>query len=85
MMPLMSGMGNLSYILIALAGGAMILFGEGVMTTTLGTLVSFLGLVKQFSSSLTQTSQQMNSVVLGLAGAGRIFAMMDNEAERDEG
>ena len=85
MMPLMSGIGNLSYILVAVAGGSMIVFGEGVLTTTIGTLISFLGLVRQFSSSVTQTSQQMNSVVLGLAGAGRIFSLMDNESEADDG
>ena len=85
LMPLMSGFGNLEYLVVAVAGGAMALFGEGMFSTTLGTLISFLGLIRQFTSSITQTAQQMNSAVLGLAGAGRIFALMDNEPETDEG
>ena len=85
LMPLMSGFGNLEYLVVAVVGGAMALFGEGTFSTTLGTLISFLGLIRQFTSSITQTAQQMNSAVLGLAGAGRIFALMDNEPETDEG
>ena len=85
MMPMLAGLGNLQYLIVAAAGGAMALFGSGTFSTTIGTLISFLGLIRQFSSSITQTAQQMNSVVLGLAGAGRIFALMDNEAEYDDG
>ena len=85
LMPLMSGFGNLGYLVIAVIGGAMALFGEGMFSTTLGTLISFLGLIRQFTSSITQTAQQMNSAVLGFAGAGHIFDLMDNEPEEDEG
>ena len=85
MMPVMSGFGNLQYLTVAIVGGAMALFGQGMFSTTLGTLISFLGLIRQFTSSITQTAQQMNSAVLGFAGAGRIFELMDNEPERDEG
>ena len=85
MMPLMAGFGNLQYLLVAIIGGAMALFGAGMFATTLGTLISFLGLIRQFTSSITQTAQQMNSAVLGFAGAGRIFALMDNEPEQDDG
>lgn len=85
MMPLLAGIGNLQYLTVAILGGAMALFGEGSLSMSIGTLISFLGLVRQFTSSITQTSQQMNSVVLGLAGAGRIFSLMDNEAEEDNG
>ena len=85
MMPIMAGFGNLQYIIVAIAGGGMALFGEGMFSTTLGTLISFLGLIRQFTSSITQTAQQMNSAVLGFAGAGRIFDLMDNEPEKDDG
>ena len=85
MMPIMSGFGNLQYLAVAIVGGAMALFGDGMLSTTLGTLISFLGLIRQFTSSITQTAQQMNSAVLGFAGASRIFALMDNEPEKDEG
>ena len=85
MMPIMSAFGNLQYLLAAAAGGAMILFGSGMLSTTVGTLISFLSLIRQFTSSITQTAQQMNSAVLGFAGAGRIFELMDNEPEQDAG
>ena len=85
MMPMMSGFGNLQYLIAAVAGGAMALCGDGMFSMTLGTLISFLGLLRQFTSSITQTAQQMNSAVLGFAGASRIFALMDNEPEQDEG
>lgn len=85
MMPIMSGLGNLAYILVAVVGGAMVLAGGDYFTTTIGTLISFLGLVRQFSNSITQTAQQSNSVVLAMAGAQRIFSLMDNESEQDEG
>ena len=85
MMPLLAGLGNIQYLAVAVAGGAMALFGEGSFSMTIGTLISFLSLIRQFTSSITQTAQQMNSVVLGLAGAGRIFTLMDNEGEEDNG
>lgn len=85
MMPVMTVFGDLEYLIVAAAGGAMALFGSGTFTTTIGTLVAFLGLIRQFASAVTQTAQQMNSVVLGLAGAERIFGMMDQEPEEDEG
>lgn len=85
LMPIMSGFGNVQYLVVAIVGGAMALFGEGMFSTTLGTLISFLGLIRQFTSSITQTAQQMNSAVLGFAGASRIFELMDNEPEKDDG
>lgn len=85
MMPVMGIFGNLQYLIVAVVGGAMALFGGGTFALTIGTLVSFLGLIRQFCSSVTQTAQQMNSVVLGLAGAGRIFELMDEEPESDDG
>lgn len=85
LMPIMSGFGNVQYLVVAIVGGAMALFGDGMFSTTLGTLISFLGLIRQFTSSITQTAQQMNSAVLGFAGASRIFELMDNEPEKDDG
>lgn len=85
MMPVMTAFGDLEYLIVAAVGGAMALFGSGTFSTTVGTLVAFLGLIRQFASSITQMAQQMNSVVLGLAGARRIFAMMDEEPEQDDG
>lgn len=84
-MPVMSGFGNLQYLAVAIVGGSMALFGDGMFSTTIGTLISFLALIRQFTTSITQTAQQMNSAVLGMAGAGRIFDLMDNETEQDEG
>lgn len=85
MMPIMSGFGNLQYLVVAIIGGTMAIFGDGMFSMTVGTLISFLGLIRQFTSSITQTAQQMNSAVLGFAGASRIFELMDNEPETDEG
>lgn len=85
MMPLMSAFGNLEYLAVAVVGGAMALFGDGMFAFSIGTLISFLSLIRQFTSSITQTAQQSNSAVLGLAGAGRIFQLMDEEPEADEG
>ena len=85
MMPLMSAFGNLEYLVVAVVGGAMALFGDGMFAFSIGTLISFLSLIRQFTSSITQTAQQSNSAVLGLAGAGRIFQLMDEEPEADEG
>lgn len=85
LMPVMSAFGNLEYLVVAVLGGLMALSGSGSFAFTIGTLVAYLGLIRQFSSSITQTAQQMNSVVLGLAGAGRVFELMDQEPEADDG
>lgn len=82
-MPALMGLGNLQYLLIAVAGGAMAL--SGGFSMSIGILISFLAVGRQFTNSITQASQQFNSVVLGLAGAGRIFALMDQPAETDNG
>ena len=84
LMPIMVNIGNIQYVIVAMAGGLMALccVGGGV---TLGVIASFLQLSKSFSQPISQISQQLNSVVMALAGAGRIFALMDEESERDEG
>ena len=84
LMPIMVNIGNIQYVIVAMAGGLMALGGVGG-GVTLGVIASFLQLSKSFSQPISQISQQLNSVVMALAGAGRIFALMDEESERDEG
>ncbi len=83
MMPIMSNLGNISYVLIAIVGAALSL--SGITGLTLGTLVSFLTLNKNFTQPVTQISQQVNSVAAAMAGAERIFELLDEESETDDG
>lgn len=83
LMPVLGNMGYIQYILIAVAGGMLAMFGVGGLT--LGTIASFLQLSRSMSSPLGQIAQQLNSVVMALAGAERIFNLMDEEPEQDEG
>ncbi len=82
-MPILMNIGNVQYVIIAMAGGALALSGIG--TITLGVIATFLQLSKSFSNPINQISQQLNSVVMALAGAERIFALMDEEPEEDHG
>ena len=90
-MPLMGQLGNMLYVLIALVGGAMGIAGltnisiGGEATVTMGTIASFLVLSRNFMNPITQVSQQLNSVVMAMAGAGRIFELLDEEPETDNG
>ena len=81
--PVNAQLGNLSYVICAAAGGAMVLFGTGGLT--IGKLASFLTFNKSFNMPINQVSQQFNSVMMALAGAERIFALLDEETEKDEG
>ncbi len=83
MMPVNGNLGNISYVLCAVTGASLALSGAG--TITLGTLVSYLTLNKNFSQPITQIAQQMNSIIMALAGAERVFKMMDEAPETDEG
>lgn len=83
MMPVNGNLGNISYVLCAVVGAVMALGGNWGLT--LGTLVSFLTLNKNFTQPVTQISQQMNSIVMAMAGAERIFRMLDEEPEEDHG
>lgn len=83
LMPIMMNLGNLQYILIAIVGGALAVNGIGGLT--LGAIASFLQLSKSFSAPISQVSQQINSVVMALAGAKRIFELLDEEEEADDG
>ena len=79
----MGNMGNLLYVLIAFIGGAAAINGWAPLT--LGAIASFLQLSRQFSMPIAQISQQLNSIVLALAGAQRIFALEDEPSEIDNG
>ncbi len=83
MMPVNANIGNISYVLCAVIGAMLAL--SGFSGLTLGTLVSFLTLNKNFTQPVTQISQQMNSIVMAIAGAERVFQMMDEEPEEDNG
>lgn len=83
LMPIMSNLGHLQYVLIAVVGGVMAINGIGGLT--LGAIASFLQLSKSFTQPINQISQQLNMVIMALAGAGRIFNLMDEKAEEDHG
>lgn len=85
LMPVNGQLGNLSYVICALTGGALALFGGGFLGITLGALVSFLSFNKSFSQPISQVSQQFNSIIMALAGAERIFALLDEPGEEDNG
>ena len=99
-MPIMNNIGNLLYVLTAFAGGLLVTLGSSVPNVSIqnlvmyGTLVaplsisvvaSYLGMCKQFTANVSQVSQQMNAVAMAVAGAGRIFELLDQQPESDEG
>ena len=81
--PVNAQIGNLSYVLCALAGGVMALSGFGGLT--IGKLASFLTFNKSFNMPISQVSQQFNSIIMALAGCDRIFSLLDEAPETDEG
>ena len=81
LMPCIANIGNLGYVLVAVIGG--ILSVNGILT--IGSIAAFLQYVKAFTNPLGQVSQQMNSIIMALAGAERIFELLDEEPEQDEG
>ena len=81
--PVNAQIGNLSYVLCALAGGVMALSGFGGLA--LGKLASFLTFNKSFNMPISQVSQQFNSIIMALAGCDRIFSLLDETPETDEG
>ncbi len=89
--PITNNMGYVLYVLIAIVGGALGIYKvtnislTGVGTVTLGTIASFLQLSRNFMQPLGQVSQQLSSVVMAMAGASRIFELIDEEPEADEG
>lgn len=83
LMPILVALGNLQYVLVAIVGG--ILITNGISGVSIGLIVSFLQLSKIFSRPIGQISQQLNSIIMAIAGAKRIFELMDEEPEKDDG
>ena len=90
LMPLLANLGNVTYVLVALVGGALLLYGAPNLSLSgaalsISIVVPFLNMTKQFAGAIGQVSNQVNMVVMGLAGAHRIFELLDEETEKDEG
>ena len=85
LMPVMMNIGNLLYVLVAVVGGTLALSGAVGDSITIGVIASFLQLTKSFTMPVNQISQQVNMIVMALAGAERIFELMDEEPETDDG
>lgn len=83
MMPISGNVGNLSYVICAIVGGAIALSGR--FSITIGTIISFLTMNKSFNQPVTQVAMQMNSIIMAMAGAERIFTLLDTTVEKDEG
>ena len=88
--PILNNIGNVLYVLVALAGGILLLTGApnlalSGMAFSISIAVPFLNMTKQFAGNINQVSQQVNAVVMGLAGARRILDLMDERPEEDEG
>lgn len=84
LMPIMGNLGHVQYVLIAVVGGALALSGA-VSGITIGVIVSFLQLSRNFTQPITQISQQINAVVMALAGSKRVFDLLDEQPETDDG
>ena len=98
--PIMNNIGNLLYVLTAFAGGLLITAGQSVSNLSIQNLVttgaliaplsisvvaSYLGMCKQFTANVSQVSQQFNAIAMAIAGAGRIFELLEQQPEADEG
>ena len=83
LMPIMNNLGNIQYVLIAIVGGLLAI--NGVSAVTVGVIASFLQLSKNFTRPISEISNQFNSVIMALAGAERIFDLMDEASEADNG
>lgn len=82
-MPINGNLGNISYVLCAIIGGLLALSGH--TSLTIGTLVAFLNLSRNFTQPVTQISQQISSIVMAAAGAERVFDLLDEQVEQDDG
>lgn len=90
LMPILNNIGNVLYVLVAMVGGLMLLFKVPNVSISglafgISIAVPFLNMTKQFSGNVSQVSNQINSIVMGLAGASRIFDLMDEKPETDDG
>ena len=90
LMPVLMNIGNLLYVIVALAGGLLLALGTpnvslSGMALSIAVVVPFLNMTKQFCGQIGQISMQINAVVMGLAGAERVFSLIDEQPEADEG
>ena len=90
LMPILNNMGNVLYSVVAMVGGLLLLLqvpnlSLSGMAISISIVVPFLNMTRQFSGNIGQVSQQINSVVMGIAGAARIFDLMDQQPETDQG
>ncbi len=93
--PIINNIGNILYVIVATVGGVFLIIPDfynlsienffGVTTFTLGVLVPFLNMTKQFTGNVNQLSQQINSIAMAMAGAKRVFTLIDEEPECDNG
>ena len=84
LMPILNNVGNIEYVVVAIVG-AFLAIKNIVPVLTIGTIASFLALTKNFNEPIKQLSQQINSIIMAMAGAKRIFELMDQEPEKDNG
>ena len=84
LMPILANLGNIEYVLVAILG-AVLAINNIIPGLTIGTIAAFLTLTRSFNMPINQISAQINSIVLALAGAKRIFELIDEEKEKDEG
>ena len=90
LMPILGNIGNVLYVTVAIVGGALMILGVPNLSFSgaalgLSAVVPFLNMTKQFTGNVSQISQQVNAVVMAQAGAARLFALMDQQPETDEG
>lgn len=90
LMPILSNIGNVLYVIIAIIGGTLLIFDApnisvSGMAISISIVVPFLNMTKQFVGSINQVSNQINAVVMGMAGTERIFNLMDQQPEQDDG
>ena len=93
--PILGNIGNFNYVLLAIIGGLLYTLGApniglssigtGIQTISIGVIIAFLGMSRNFTMTINQMSQQISMIAMGLAGASRVFTLMDEEAEKDEG
>ncbi len=91
LMPILNNIGNVLYVLVAMTGSILLLSGapnlslSGMALVDISIVVPFLNMTKQFSGNVSQVSNEVNAVVMGMAGAGRVFALLDEKPEVDDG
>ena len=91
LMPILANVGNIMYVVIAIFGGLLVVLNvpnlslTGISTITIGVIISFLSLTRQISHTISQVSMQVSTVAMALAGSDRVFALIDEKGEEDEG